>query len=92
MAKAGAGEVSDLSPAGVSMLIALTDIAPCFVGDVSARSRRLNTEGYHLDSKHYDYRCYRGGCFSSRSDAASTSLLFPSRIAPMRVPGDSACS
>jgi hypothetical protein len=89
MAKAGAGEASALSPEGVSMSMALTAIAMCFVSNVSAYGGGLNAEGCHHDRKRGGYYCHRGGGASLRSDAASTNRLATSRIAPVRVPQDS---
>jgi hypothetical protein len=86
MAKAGAGEASALSPDGVSMPMALTAIALCCAGNVSAHGGGLNAEGCHHDRKRGGYDCHCGGGVSSRSDAASINRLAPSRIAPLRVP------
>lgn len=85
MAKAGAGKASALSPDGVLMPMALTAIAMCFVSDVSAHGGGFNAVGCHRDRKRAAYHCHRGGGASSRSDAALTNCLAPSRIAPLRV-------
>lgn len=88
MAKACTGEASALSPDGVSMPMALTAIAMCFVSDVSAHGGGFNAEGCRHDRKRGGDQCHRGGGASLRSDAASTNRLAPLRIAPVRVPGD----
>lgn len=88
MAKAGAGEASALSPDGVSMPMALTAIAMCFVSNVSAHGGGLNAEGCHQDRKRGGYHCHRGGGASSRSDVVSTTRLAPWRIALLRVQRD----
>jgi hypothetical protein len=81
MARAGAGKASAWLPDGATIPMALTAIALCFVGDVSAHGGGLNAEGCHHDRKRGGDHCHRGGVASSRSDAASTNRLAPSRIA-----------
>jgi Excalibur calcium-binding domain len=89
MAREGAGKASALSPDGAKIPMALTAIALCFVGDVSAHGGGLNTEGCHYDRKRGGDHCHRGSIASSRGDAVSTNRLAPSRIAPLRVSQDS---
>lgn len=85
MAKAGAGEASALSSDGVSMPMALTAIAMCFVSDISAHGGGINAEGCHHDRKRAGYYCHRGGGTLFADEAVSTNRVVPSRSAPLRV-------
>ena len=52
MAKAGAGDASELSPDGAVLPLAFAAIALCIAGSASAHGGRLNAEGCHHDRKH----------------------------------------
>ena len=91
MAKAGAGEASVLSPDGIFMPMAFTAISMCFVSDVSTHGGGLNAEDCRHDRKRRGDHCHRGGGASSRSDAALTNRLAPSRIAHLRVSRGGGC-
>ena len=84
MAKAGAGDASELSPDGAVLPLAFAAIALCIAGSASAHGGRLNAEGCHHDRKHGGYHCHRGGASSSRSDLIPANGFSPARAAPVR--------
>jgi Excalibur calcium-binding domain len=84
MARAGAGNASQLSPDGTSLPMAFAAIVLCIAGNASAHGGRLNAEGCHHDRKHGGYHCHRGGASSSRNALIPTNDFAPARVSPAR--------
>jgi Excalibur calcium-binding domain len=84
MARAGAGNASELSLDRALLPMVFTAIALCIAGSASAHGGRLNAEGCHHDRKHGGYHCHRGGASLPRNDLIPANGFAPARIAPSR--------